>query len=103
MTDKIEAGADLLWTITSIIYSDWLATIIIQLHFVEYKLRPKRVQISRTRYLYSREPVRQVSSQLASDELNWIEVTKQNGGQFKLFFWRRRVGMAGEYWFKFIR
>ena len=43
--------------------------LIIQLHFIEFKELPKRVQ--RSPDIYSRGPVTQVFSQRASDELNW--------------------------------
>ena len=67
----------------------------------------RRVQITPkkstniTRYLYFRELVRRIFSHRASDELDWSYI-KKNGEQFKSFFRRRRVGIAGEYWSKFI-
>ena len=42
---------------------------IIQLHFVEYKYRPKQVQISHG-FVLLREQVKQVFSQHASDKLD---------------------------------
>ena len=59
--------------------------------YIYYPTALRRVQITSktsttiTRYLNSREPVRQLFSQRAKRR-NWIEVTKKNGGQFKLFF-----------------
>ena len=91
--------------VTGISQSFWKIAAVVR--YIYYPTALRRVQITAktstniTRYLYSRGPVIQVFSQRSSDKLDWSY--EKNEWEFKLFFWLRRVGMAGEYWSKFMR